>query len=223
LLDRLPAKDRARVLAGCERVELPYNSVLAEPGGTVADVYFPTDSFVSMLTTMDGEDSLEVSLAGSEGLYGAAVALGVRVSPVHALVQGGGTAWRMSSTAFRHELAQVPSLRTCVERYLYVLMSQLVRNAGCNRFHVVEKRLARWLLMTSDRAHSPTFHITHEFLAYMLGVRRVGVTEAASALQRRKLISYVRGTVTIRNRKGLEQAACGCYRSDLTTYKEILG
>lgn len=211
------------MLAACEHVELPYNAVLTEPGGSITDVYFPTGSFVSMLTTMDGDESLEVSLAGNEGLYGAPVALGVRVSPVRALVQGGGPAWRMSTSAFRQELAEVPAFRTCVERYLYVLMSQLVRNAGCNRFHVVERRLARWLLMTSDRAHSPTFNITHEFLAYMLGVRRVGVTEAAGALQARRLISYKRGAVTIRNRKGLEAAACGCYRSDLDTYKEILG
>lgn len=211
------------MLAACQQVELPYNLVLAEAGGSITDIYFPIASFVSMLTTMDGNETLEVALAGNEGLYGAPVALGVRVSPVRALVQGGGPAWRMSTSAFRQELAEVPALRTCVERYLYVLMSQLVRTAGCNRFHVVEQRLARWLLMTSDRAHSPIFNITHEFLAYMLGVRRVGITEAAGALQARKLISYKRGAVTIRNRKGLEQAACACYRSDLDTYKEILG
>jgi hypothetical protein len=168
---------------------------------------------------MDGKDNLEVALAGNEGLYGVPVALGVLESPVHALVQGSGPAWRMSAAAFRRELIRMPALRECIDRYIHVLMTQLIQTAGCNRFHVVEQRVARWLLMTSDRAHSATFRITHEFLAYMLGVRRVGITEAASALQRRELIGYKRGILTILDRKGLERAACSCYRSDLATYK----
>ena len=129
----------------------------------------------------------------------------------------------MDAATFRRELVQVPSLRGAVDLYIYVLMSQLIQTAGCNRFHVVEQRLARWLLMTADRAHVSPFRITHEFLAYMLGVRRVGITEAASALQKRDLIGYARGVVTIRDRKGLERAACGCYRSDITTYQRTLG
>jgi CRP-like cAMP-binding protein len=98
-------------------------------------------------------------------------------------------------------------------------MAQLIQGAGCNRFHVVEQRVARWLLLTGDRAHSATFRITHEFLASMLGVRRVGITKAASALQARKLIVYTRGVLTILDRKGLERASCSCYRSDLATYE----
>jgi CRP-like cAMP-binding protein len=218
LLDRLPAKDRARVVAKCVDVELPHSKVLAEPGDAIRDVYFPTGSYISLLVPMGGKDNLEVALAGSEGFYGTPAALGVAISPVHSLVQGGGSALLMEAGAFRRELAAVPSLRACVDRYIVVLMAQLVQTAGCNRFHVVEQRVARWLLMTSDRAHAATFHITHEFLAYMLGVRRVGITEAAGALQKRKLIAYKRGLVTILDRKGLEQAACSCYRSDIATY-----
>lgn len=218
LLDRLPAKERAHLLAACEKVELSFPEILAEPGDLMRHVYFPTNSFISLVAPMGGKDSLEVALAGNEGIYGVPVALGVGVSPVHALVQGAGPAWRMEAAQFRRELVRVPQLRNCIDRYIYVLMSQLSQTAGCNRFHVVEQRVARWLLMTADRSHSSTFHITHELLAYMLGVRRVGITEAASALQARKLISYTRGDMTILDRKGLERASCPCYRVDLSTY-----
>jgi CRP-like cAMP-binding protein len=164
-----------------------------------------------------------VRLAGSEGFYGISVALGMTVSPMHVRVQGPGSAWRMGSSAFRRELVRTPALRDCVDRYIFVTMAQLMRNAGCNRFHVVLQRVARRLLMTSDRAHSATFNITHESLASVLGVRRVGVTVAASVLQKRKLIGYSRGIVTILDRAGLERTACPCYREDLTFYKRYLG
>lgn len=223
LLDRLPARQRAHVLAGCEEVELAFGDVLAEPGDAVRDVYFPTRGFISLLAPMGGKDVLEVALAGNEGLYGVPVALGVAASPVRALVQGNGAAWRMGAGAFRRELEAIPALRACIDRYVHVLMSQVIQTAGCNRFHVVEQRVARWLLMTGDRSHSPSFHITHEFLAYMLGVRRVGITEAAGALQRRRLIRYARGEVTILDRKGLERASCSCYRSDISLYDEAFG
>ncbi len=221
LLDRLPAKDRARVLAGCEAVELAFPDVVAQPGDSIPHVYFPAASFISLVTPMDGKNRLEVALAGNEGMYGVPVAMGVRISPVHASVQGAGLAWRMASAPFARELARMASLRQCVDRYTYVLMSQLMKTAGCSRFHRVEQRLARWLLMTADRAHSASFHITHEFLASMLGVRRVGVTEAASALQSRGLIRYKRGAMTIRDRKGLERASCSCYLSDLSIYEGV--
>ena len=221
LLDQLPARDRDRMIAACEKVDLVFEDVIDEAGGTIGHVYFPTGSFISMLVPMGGRSTLEVALAGNEGMYGLPVAFGVSTTPMRALVQGAGPALRMSAAAFRSRIARVPALRACVDRYIYIVMSQLIQVAGCNRFHVVEQRLARWLLMTGDRAHSATFKITHEFLAYMLGVRRVGITEAATALQERNLITYTRGLLTILDRKGLERAACSCYRSDLTTYGRI--
>ena len=223
LLDRLPAGDRARVLARCDKVDLTFADVLDKPGDAIEHVYFPTDSFISLVKPMAGKASLEVGLTGNEGFHGIPVALGVEISPVEALVQGSGSALRMGAAEFRRELARTPTLQARVDRYIYVLLSQVIQTAGCNRFHVVEQRAARWLLMTADRTHSPTFRLTHEFLASMLGVRRVGITEAATALQKRGFIGYARGVITIRDRKGLERASCACYRADLSTYKRILG
>jgi CRP-like cAMP-binding protein len=219
LLDRLSAKDRDRVLSGCEAVYLSLGEVLARPGEPVRNVYFPTGSAISLLVPMGAKRLLEVAIVGSEGMHGVSVALGIEVSATLAMVQGEGRAWQMGASAFRGALVRVPSLRDCVNRYTYVRMAQLIQGAGCNRFHVVEQRVARWLLMTADRAHGPTFKITHEFLGRMLGVRRVGITEAASALQARKLITYTRGVLTILDRKGLERGSCQCYRQDLNTYE----
>lgn len=223
LLAALPGKDQQNVLAGCEAVALAFGEVLCEPGQRMRHVYFPTDSFVSLVAPVDGFASLEVGLVGNEGMVGITVTLGVTASPLHALVQGAGPAWRMSAEPFRRELARSLPLQRGLNRYLYVVMTQLAQTAACTRFHVVEARLARWLLMSQDRAHSNVFTVTHEFLAYMLGVRRVGVTKAAISLQRQQLISYTRGKITVHDRRGLIAVACGCYLADLDSYNRILG
>ena len=139
------------------------------------------------------------------------------------MVQEPGSAWRMSAGAFRRELARTPALRDVVDRYVFVAMAQLMRNASCSHFHVVLQRVARRILMTSDRAHSATFRMTHESLAGVLGVRRVGVTVAASVLQKRRLIGYSRGVVTILDRRASSAVACPCYREDLDFYQRHLG
>lgn len=218
LLAHLPRKDRDRFTSGCEIIDLVFNKTIAETGDTVSHVQFPTGGFVSLLAVMPDGVPIEVALVGNEGMVGMPVFLGMDESQGRFLIQGIGPALQMTSARFRRELKASPALRATLGRYVHACMGQLAQTAGCNRFHVVEERLARWLLMTADRAHSATFHITHEFLAMMLGVRRVGVTKAASELQRRKLISYSRGNVRIRDRSGLEAAACGCYKADLAIY-----
>lgn len=223
LVAALPRKDRHHFLARCEPIQLRFSEILADPGERIRHVYFPTDSFISMVTPIDGRARLEVGLVGDEGMMGISLLLGVDRSPLHAVVQGSGQALRMSATAFRDELSLSAALQQSLKHYLYVNLSQLAQTAACTRFHILEPRLARWLLMTQDRAHSNTFHITHEFLAYMLGVRRVGITKAATSLQNHKLISYNRGGITVLDRKGLEMASCGCYEADKAIYARVMG
>ena len=193
-------------------------TVLADAGKPTRHVYFPTHGFISLVTRTDRISGVEVGMVGREGMLGAQLALGVPTSPVHALVQGTGTALRIKSRAFARQLALSPALRRSLNEYLYVLMAQLATSVACLRFHKIGARLARWLLMSQDRARCDNFPVTHKFLAYMLGVRRVGITTAATALQRRGLISYRRGDMKVLDRKGLEAAACGCYLADRKIY-----
>ena len=223
LIEMLPRKDRRQLLAICEPVDLVLSRVLCERGQLTRHVYFPIDATISLVTPIDGKPVLEVGMVGREGMVGAQLALGVMTTPLHAVVQGGGSAWRVRSAPFRGVLAGSSALQRLLNRYLYVLMSQLAVSAACLRFHLISPRLARWLLMTQDRAHADTFYVTQEFLAYMLGVRRVGITIAASALQRAGLIEYRRGELAVLNRIGLEAAACGCYATDNKSYAELLG
>jgi CRP-like cAMP-binding protein len=223
LLAALPRKDRERFLAACESVDLVFADIICQPGERLEHVYFPLDSTISLVTPIDGFAALEVGMIGNEGMLGITLTLGVDYSPLHALVQGSGRAWRMNAGSFRRELADNAALQRGLKRYLFVLMSQFAQTAACTRFHLLEARLARWLLMTQDRAQSDVFYLTHAFLGHMLGVRRVGVTKAALSLQQRQLISYNRGDITILDRDGLEKASCECYRTDTQTYDRVLG
>jgi CRP-like cAMP-binding protein len=212
VLAALPPEVYLALLPSLAPVTFAFGDILYEAGTKIREVYFPGRSVVSLLTVVDGREALEVGLVGREGMVGIQLALGVAISPVRALVQGSGSALRMSVERFRKAFDASPPLRHGLHRYAHELMVQITHTAACNRFHTVDARLARWLLMTRDRVRSGEFHLTHQFLAHMLGVRRVGVTEAAFSLQRRKLIGYSRGDIHILDHAGLETAACSCYK-----------
>jgi CRP-like cAMP-binding protein len=222
LIELLPRAGRRTLLALCEPVDLVLSERLCAPGEATHYAYFPVNAIISLVTAIDGKPVLEVGMVGREGMVGVELVLGALTAPWHAVVQGPGAAWRVPSRTFRRELRASQALRLCLDRYLYVLMAQFGAGAACLRFHLIGPRLARWLLMMQDRAHSDHFHVTHEFLSYMLGVRRVGITAAAGTLQRAGLIEYRRGELIVLSRAGLEGAACGCYAADRRSYAALL-
>ena len=222
LLAALPRKDQQRLITGCESVDIHFADALYEPEQKIRHVYFPCDSFVSFVRSMERGERVELGMIGSEGMLGIPVALGVGIAPFYAIVQGTGSTLRMKADFFRKALEDIPTLRRRINRYIYVMLNQSAQNATCLRFHLVEQRLARWLLMSQDRAKSDKLHLTQEFLSAMLGVRRVGVSNAASSLHERKLITYSRGEITILDREGLIGASCPCYQADNYYYDSIM-
>ncbi len=211
LLATLPKKEYERLLPGLKRIPLNFGEVLYEPGDTIKNVYFPNDSIVSLLSAMPERSTLEVGMVGNEGFAGLSIFMGVNVSQTRALVQGAGSAMRMTSAAVRHEANHLGALHHLLHRYSHSLLTQVSQSVACNRFHSVDARLARWLLMTSDRLGLEEFRLTQEFMSNMLGVRREGVNKAAGTLQTAKLIRYSRGTIRILDRRRLEANSCECY------------
>ena len=223
LIASLPGRDRAGLIGDCELVRLSPSRVLGTPGEITRHAYFPLDCAIALVTLNGREPGLEVGLVGREGMLGVQLVLGVSAVPLYALVQGAGTARRIAASRFRRLLSASRALRRTLHGYVHVLMVQLASSAACTRFHRVEARLARWLLMTHDRALSDSFHLTHEFLGHVLGVRRVGITGAARDLQRRGLIRYHRGLITVLDRAGLEGCACSCYAANRRAYEASTG
>lgn len=221
LLAAMSPAVRDRVLKLCERVTLAQDDILGQPGEPISHVYFPTDGFILLLTDMNQRDAMGVGLIGNEGMLGVSLAQGIRSSSLRARVQGAGSALRMKAVDFQGVLDEAPILEQQLGRYLHILFAHVAQTATCAAFHVVDLRLAYWLLMIHDRAHGDRFYLTHHQLARMLGVRRSGVSTAAGVLQSHKLISYTRGHIAILDRKGLEQAACGCYRAERQAFKQF--
>ena len=212
LLAALPHKEYQRLLPQLEPVPLVFGDVLYEPGDIIRHVYFPDTGIISLLSQVGSQKLLEVGVVGNEGVAGVPVVLGVRESLNKGLVQSEGTAMRMKVAVLQREFKQDGALQKLLHRYLHSLLTQISQSAVCNRFHMADARLARWLLMTHDRVGADEFRLTQEFLSNMLGVRREAVSKAASALQKRGFFNYSRGHITMLDRKGLEEFACQCYR-----------
>jgi CRP-like cAMP-binding protein len=210
LLAALPSAEYRHLLAGLEPVTLRLGEVLHAPAAPLRHVYFPIGSVVCLMTAVADHQAVEVGLVGYEGMVGIALALGADASSVRAVVAASGTALRMAATRFSNAFLQCLSLQQELHRYAYSMLAQARQTIACNRFHLSDARLARWLLMTSDRAQSEQLFLTQSFLATLLGLRRVTVTEIAGQLWRRKLISYGRGWIRILDRQGLQAVSCGC-------------
>jgi CRP-like cAMP-binding protein len=211
MLAALPRVEYQRLMPQLKKVWLLAGQVLAEPGEKIKYIYFPDDVLISLVTVVDKKHALEVALIGREGFIGVAAALGAGAFTMRATVERHGGALRIGARAFRQELQHGGALQREVLRYTHSLMAQIAHTAACNRFHLIEARLAHRLLLTRDRVGSNHFTLTHELLSQMLGVRRVGITTAAHALRARNLIDYSRGNIAITNGAGLEKVACTCY------------
>ncbi|MGI9065807.1 MAG: Crp/Fnr family transcriptional regulator [Pyrinomonadaceae bacterium] len=194
-----------------QEIPLILEQTLYQPGDLISDVYFPNSGIVSLLAGDAERATLEVGLVGREGMVGLPVFMGINTSRNCAVVQGPGVALRMKATTLRKECNNGSALRRLLQRYTHSLLTQVTQSAVCNQFHSMDARLARWLLMTHDRMGEDEFPLTQEFLSHMLGVRREGVSRAASDLQKRNLISYSRGRLKVLDRQGLEAISCGCY------------
>lgn len=223
LLGSLPRKEGRGFINLCDEVELNFSEILNKPGKRTHHVYFPTVGFISLIAPINSQTNIEVGMVGREGMVGLNYALGVNFSLLLSQVQGAGTALCMEADQFLQIFKKSNTLQQKLRAYAYVRMNQLAQTIGCNRFHLIDKRLANWILRSYDCANCDEFAITHEFLSYMLGVRRASVSESASRLKKKKLISYSRGRLKILNRSGLEAITCECYSRNKTIYKKILG
>jgi CRP-like cAMP-binding protein len=222
VLSGLPPEELARLIEHLEPVPLPKKEILFEVGAPLDHVYFIEEGLASVITTMEDGASSEVGMVGREGLVGVSALLGGRHSAQHIVMQLPGRGHRISAPRCKSVFEDSPKVRAAVLRFTEDLLNLSSQTAGCNRLHSIGQRSARWLLMASDRVGSEFLPLTQEFLAAMLGVRRSGVSEAASELQRSGLIRYRRGRITIVDHVGLEKTACECYRLDKSRVDRLL-
>ncbi len=223
LLAALTPDDFARLAPALEQVELPVNLPLFAPGEPIGAVHFVEAGAVSMMTLLEDGSQVEVGTVGREGMVGLPLLLEADASPSEARVQMPGTALRLDAARLRAALERSAGLRQLLLRYALAYQGMVAQTAACNARHVIEQRLARWLLIAHDRAESDELPLTQEFLSIMLGVRRAGVTMAAGALRDDGLIRYDRGHITVLDRSGLEAAACECHKVTRREFERLLG
>ncbi|WP_228898357.1 Crp/Fnr family transcriptional regulator [Acidovorax sp. Leaf73] len=222
LLHKLPPAVRQRLLDHCEPFELVLSAELSVRGKPLQHAHFPIEGFLSLVIDVDSHPPLEVGMVGAEAMLGSELILGLAATPWRALVQGAGSSWRIGAQQLRTQIDAIPELEALLQACLLARLHQQTLAAACQRYHQIAPRLARWLLMMQDRSHSDCFHMTQEFMALMLGVRRVGVTEAAGHFQDAGLIAYHRGELTVLDRKALEAEACSCYAADKQIYQRLM-
>jgi len=223
LLAVIPPEELARITPHFQRVPLVFKEILFEKGKSIEFFYFPLNGAIAMITSTENGRSVGVGIVGKEGAADVSVVLGDDISSHRGIVQLAGSALKLSVVALREELRRDGGLRSVLLRYTRFALAQATQSAACNRHHSVEQRCARWLLGMHDRGEPDTFPMTHEFLAYLLGVRRAGVTVAAQALQQAGRVRYARGQLTILDGEGLEADACECHRVLKNELARLLG
>jgi CRP-like cAMP-binding protein len=222
LLNKLSERELEQISRDLQKVDLPSKKALYEPGQAIATVYFVTNGVVSMVNEPDAGEVVEFATIGREGMVGFPVLLGSSSMPSRTIVQVAGDALKMQVPALHRAIEKVPKLSRLLLRHTMALLNQIAQTTSCNRLHEVDERCARWLLQTHDRMDGNSFSLTQEFLAQMLGCHRPTVTVAAGMLQQAGLIEYTRGVIKIVDRKGLEKAACNCYRIIAEEYERLL-
>lgn len=222
LLAALPPADLERWQVQLEWAPLALGQVLYEPGRTMSHVYYPTDAIVSLLYVMADGASAEIAIVGCDGVVGIALFMGGGSTPSRAVVQSGGGSWRLPASFMLDEFHRSPAVMNLMLRYTQALITQMAQTAVCNRHHMLDQQLCRWLLLSLDRLPGNELVMTQELIANMLGVRREGVTEAALKLQRDGLIRYARGRISVLDRAGLEARTCECYAVVKREYDRLL-
>jgi len=222
LLAALPDAEWRRWQPQLEKVEMPLGQVLYESGATLAYVYFPITSIVSLLYVMENGASAEIAVVGNEGLVGVSLFMGGQSTPSRAVVQSAGQGFRLKAQLMKDEFNRAGPVLHLLLRYTQALITQMSQTAVCNRHHSLDQQLCRWLLLSLDRLQGNELVMTQELIANMLGVRREGVTEAALKLQHAGLISYARGHIVVLDRPGLEKRTCECYAVVKNEYDRLL-
>jgi CRP-like cAMP-binding protein len=222
LLAALPDAEWRRWLPQLESVAMPLGMVLYESGNSLAHVYFPTTSIVSLLYVLENGASAEIAVVGNEGIVGISLFMGGESTTSRAVVQSAGRGYRLEAQAIKNEFGRSGPVLHLLLRYTQALITQMAQTAVCNRHHTLDRQLCRWLLVSLDRLQGNELVMTQELIANMLGVRREGVTEAANKLQAEGLIRYARGHITVLDRARLEQRCCECYGVVRKEYDRLL-
>ncbi len=222
LISSLSKKTQDAIFLNAQSIELILSQDICLVDQPIQYIYFPIDGFISITQNVDEKSLIEIGMIGREGMLGAEVVLGVNVHPFNGLIQGAGEALRISTQDFMNEIEKNAELKIAIKKYLLIRIQQLGLSVGCEHFHSISARLAKWLLMSEDRAQSTTFQMTHEFISLMLGVRRVGVTTTAADFKRRGIIEYHRGEMKVLDRTALKAEACSCYQENIKIYSDLI-